>query len=527
MDELSGGGERERSFTWETPCYDDQSQTDLILAAKLGKSLLEQNEELSTEYYKIVRKLETATQENFELRKQLDLAEETNVALIAELQAEISQLKEKIIEKNQRGSSELFLREEIERLNFQLTESVQSNNNAAKELKAVHESLRREKLCVEEQIQDCKSLKSERNILAEKKEDLEKQNIILKLEKESLSNSLENALCKISSLERRQYDQEAEMRLSDREMEELKTSNNYLLEKLELWSMSHSSSPTLRTSLRSELELSTSDSDTSLQRSKQFDIINEEDEEDIEEFEILEEINDISKKDIVDTLNFKEEIKGIELKMTKLNQKLKLKSGLSTPATSSLLDSSSPSSSSSSPSSSPIKISKLHYVVEELEILINDHILNRKFDLLNKGCQTVQIIDETENDIRIELTEELQKSKIKLTEMENETAQVNFAIKGLCEKLVILETRLKDVLMEKNELLETLKRNGETKRHKTNITRERHNDRLNEKDIVVVSEQNNNDVYQLSFSKQFERLEGMIKHILETKDPPKRRLARR
>ena len=63
MEEVSGGGERERerSFTWETPCYDDPGgQTDLILAAKLGKSLLEQNEELSAEYYKIVRKLEVS-----------------------------------------------------------------------------------------------------------------------------------------------------------------------------------------------------------------------------------------------------------------------------------------------------------------------------------------------------------------------------------------------------------------------------------------------------------------------------------
>ena len=63
MEEDSGGGERERerSFTWETPCYDDPGgQTDLILAAKLGKSLLEQNEELSAEYYKIVRKLEVS-----------------------------------------------------------------------------------------------------------------------------------------------------------------------------------------------------------------------------------------------------------------------------------------------------------------------------------------------------------------------------------------------------------------------------------------------------------------------------------
>ena len=104
----------------------------------------------------------------------MDLAEENNVALIAELQAEISQLKEKIIEKNQRGSSEHFLREEIERLNFQLTESVQTNDSLSRELRTVTDSLRREKLSVEELIQDWKRRESERNILALRKEELER-----------------------------------------------------------------------------------------------------------------------------------------------------------------------------------------------------------------------------------------------------------------------------------------------------------------------------------------------------------------
>ena len=52
-------------------------------------------------------------------------------------------------------------------------------------------------------------------------------------------------------------------------------------------------------------------------------------------------------------------------------------------------------------------------------------------------------------------------------------------------------------------------------------------DDLKEKAIVIVTEQNNNDICQLSFYKQFEKVEGMIKHILETKDPPKRKLTRR
>ena len=58
-------------------------------------------------------------------------------------------------------------------------------------------------------------------------------------------------------------------------------------------------------------------------------------------------------------------------------------------------------------------MTKLQAVVEELEILINDNFLNRKFDLLNKGSQTDDAITEDEDEGRIELTEELRKSKIK------------------------------------------------------------------------------------------------------------------
>ena len=83
-------------------------------------------------------------------------------------------------------------------------------------------------------------------------------------------------------------------------------------------------------------------------------------------------------------------------------------------------------------------MTKLQAVVEELEILINDNFLNRKFDLLNKGSQTVEVIEHMEEDMRLELIEELQKSKIKLTEVENENAKVNFVIQGLSEKVTNL-----------------------------------------------------------------------------------------
>ena len=42
----------------------------------------------------------------------------------------------------------------------------------------------------------------------------------------------------------------------------------------------------------------------------------------------------------------------------------------------------------------------------------------------------------------------------------------------------------------------------------------------------MVVEQNNNSLVQFSVYQQMESIESMIKHILETKDPPKRLLRR-
>ena len=82
-----------------------------------------------------------------------------------------------------------------------------------------------------------------------------------------------------------------------------------------------------------------------------------------------------------------------------------------------------------------VQISKLRYVVEELEILINDNFLQKKNDLLSRGNQTEDIIEENQEEQRKELRTELDQSKLKLAEMENENAKTKVVVGGLCEKV--------------------------------------------------------------------------------------------
>ena len=109
-------------------------------------------------------------------------------------------------------------------------------------------------------------LKGELSVAIEKKAKLEKHIHDLDNERDNLSYSLDFSVGKISSLERKHRDQEDLLRSSEREIDELRTSNHHLMEKLEAWSVSISSSPSFRTSINLELELSASDSDLCLYR---------------------------------------------------------------------------------------------------------------------------------------------------------------------------------------------------------------------------------------------------------------------
>ena len=65
--------------------------------------------------------LQTVTQENYELRRQLDAAEETSGSLITELQGEVAALRERLAEVTHTLDTERGLKEaELDRLQLEL-----------------------------------------------------------------------------------------------------------------------------------------------------------------------------------------------------------------------------------------------------------------------------------------------------------------------------------------------------------------------------------------------------------------------
>ena len=164
------------------------------------------------------------------------------------------------------STREIELREQVQKQSKLLLEAAEKEAELRREMIRMKQNFKREKDDVDEHLDYIQSQKEEISQSLHKKSELEKYINELGFERDNLSDSLDFSFGKIFSLERRQRDQENLLRSSEREIDELRTFNHHLMEKLEAWSVSRSSSPSCRTSINLELELSASDSDLSLHR---------------------------------------------------------------------------------------------------------------------------------------------------------------------------------------------------------------------------------------------------------------------
>lgn len=241
-----------------------QKEKDLILAAELGKALLEKNEELSRQNEKIAedysQKLELLEQDRHSLRRKLESTQSECDTRLLELQADIRELNQTLAEREtalkQTEREKAILISELTEQNQRLTSSLKESSRIEEQLTAQLQGLRDQcnlkKSSLQDHVSSLEVLRDEINLMSEKKCEMERKLQSLLSEREGLGLALDEATDRIVMLEHQAREQELQLRQAQRELEELRVANGSLGERIEILS-AQSSSPGPR-SLLHEME---------------------------------------------------------------------------------------------------------------------------------------------------------------------------------------------------------------------------------------------------------------------------------
>ncbi|XP_037872499.1 bicaudal D-related protein homolog [Bombyx mori] len=255
-----------------------QKESDLLLAAELGKALLEKNEELKKEQERIAeeysKKVEELEQEKHLLRRRLDTTQGEYEARILELQNDIKELSVKIDTRDtsvkQRDEEKASLIAELtaqnSRLTVQLKESSATEAQLLAQLEALKDQCSMRKTDLQDHVQSLQSLKSELALVTDKKTDLERRLTGSLKNKENLMQQLDEANDRIAALERQLKEQEQLYRNTLKDLERLQRSHDTLAERVGAPDPIDSSD-TAR-SLHAEMETEPDDQDDSWLRSE-------------------------------------------------------------------------------------------------------------------------------------------------------------------------------------------------------------------------------------------------------------------
>lgn len=254
-----------------------QKEADILLAAELGKALLEKNEELVKQQEKLIedysQKLEKLEQEKHVLRQKLAIAEDESDQRVLELQSDLNELKDKLqAQENairQAEKEKTILIDELSNQNSRLTEQIQEAHSTEAKLVAQIQQLKDQynyrNSSLQEHVNSLESIKSELNLTTEKRLDLEKRLQYVQEEKESLTSALEEASDRIHMLERHAREQETKLETTLQALERSQRENNVLTERLGTDGISSSSNSSHgKKSLQFEMECDDDINDLSL-----------------------------------------------------------------------------------------------------------------------------------------------------------------------------------------------------------------------------------------------------------------------
>ncbi|XP_018017556.1 bicaudal D-related protein homolog [Hyalella azteca] len=243
-------------------------ENDLVMAAELGKALLKRNDDLVRDNEQMAeefsRKLEQLEQDKHLLRRKLASTEGEYEVRLLELTSDLQIITKELEDYKESGKAtdrerSLIIEELTEqnlRLTNELKESCRQEELLAAQVQQLKEKMSLRQSSMTDHMTTLESLRTEIMRLTDKKLELERRLEGLVVEREGLSMTLDESSDRIMQLERQKEEHQIELRVKERDLEEMRHTNLSLSDRLEAVSRASSSPSMGHTSLMNEMELS-------------------------------------------------------------------------------------------------------------------------------------------------------------------------------------------------------------------------------------------------------------------------------
>uniref|UniRef100_A0A8D0CBQ3 BICD family like cargo adaptor 1 n=1 Tax=Scleropages formosus TaxID=113540 RepID=A0A8D0CBQ3_SCLFO len=226
-----------------------QKEKDLVMAARLGKALLERNQELSRQYERMNKelneKLEHLEQEKHELRRRLESREGEWEGRVAELETDVRQLQgelekqraqlREVDREKSRAVSELS--EQNHRLLEQLSRAAEVERQLSTQVHSLRDDFREKSVSTSQHMSRLESLQAEQGLeikmLSERKRELERRVSAVLEENELLQSAVDELRERSLVLERQCHEKDLQLRQSQAELQEVRLSHRQLSARLE------------------------------------------------------------------------------------------------------------------------------------------------------------------------------------------------------------------------------------------------------------------------------------------------------
>ncbi|XP_021113017.1 BICD family-like cargo adapter 1 isoform X2 [Heterocephalus glaber] len=247
-----------------------QKEKDLVLAARLGKALLERNQDMSRQYEQMHKeltdKLEHLEQEKHELRRRFENREGEWEGRVSELESDVKQLQDELERQQvhlreadrEKTRAVQELSEQNQRLLDQLSRASEVERQLSMQVHALREDFREKNSSTSQHIIRLESLQAEIKMLSDRKRELEHRLSATLEENDLLQGTVEELQDRVLILERQGHDKDLQLHQSQLELQEVRLSYRQLQVKVEELTEERSlqNSAATSTSLLSEIEQS-------------------------------------------------------------------------------------------------------------------------------------------------------------------------------------------------------------------------------------------------------------------------------